>query len=147
MSRPTFEELKARPTQPSTDELDAFFAELEPVEIDGMMGPWKGGVFPSGSFFDSLLRDFKLIRWHGKSFESENRVRALVGRFLGLGFNFPGGGAVLRRVEFRGQVSAAMIYDHLPIIDHFRRIDDRAVMGVMDRKGKIEVYFYLDRED
>ena len=35
--------------------------------------------------------------------------------------------ARLRMVECRGQVSAAMIYDNLPIIDCFRRID-----GVVD---------------
>lgn len=28
-----------------------------------------------------------------------------------------------------------MIYDQLPIIDVFRKVDDQAVMGVMDIKG------------
>ena len=53
--------------------------------------------------------------------------------------------ARLREIRYRGAVTAAMIYDDLPIIDIFRKIDDTTVLGVMDVKGKMEKkgYFFL----
>ena len=41
----------------------------------------------------------------------------------------------LRMVSYRGVSTATMIYDKHPIFDHFRKLDDDLVMGVMDRKG------------
>lgn len=55
--------------------------------------------------------------------------------------------ARLRAVEHRGLVSAAMIYDDLPIIDHFRKVDDRRVLGLMDfRRTPRPFFFLLERE-
>ena len=53
--------------------------------------------------------------------------------------------ARLREINYRGTVTAAMIYDDLAIIDVFRKIDDNTVLGVMDLKGKIgkKGYFFL----
>jgi hypothetical protein len=51
--------------------------------------------------------------------------------------------ARLRRIEHRGQVSAAMIYDDLPIIDHFRRVDDTRRLGLMDLRLTPEPFFFL----
>ena len=53
--------------------------------------------------------------------------------------------ARLRDIEYRGVVSAAMVYDHLPIIDHFRRVDDETLLGVMDMRGLSEPYFFVLR--
>lgn len=142
----TFEGLKARRGLHQRADLDAYFATLEPVQVETMIGSWQGGVFKVGSSLEVLLKDFGLIKWWGKRFDSADRVQALVGKTLGAKMWFPLGTAVLRRVEFRGQVSAAMIYDRRPIIDHFRRITDDAVMGIMDQRGKIKIYFYLERE-
>ncbi len=143
---PSFESLKVHSGRIQRADLDAFFADLDPVSIDCMIGSWKGGVFAVGSSLEVLLKDFGLIKWHGKRFDSADRVQALVGKVLGFKMRFPLGTAVLRRVEFRGKVSAAMIYNRRPIIDHFRQIDDNTVMGIMDQRGKIEIYFYLERE-
>ena len=46
------------------------------------------------------------------------------------------GSATLRMVEYRGVVTATMVYDRHPVFDHFRRVDDDTVLGVMDRKGE-----------
>lgn len=51
--------------------------------------------------------------------------------------------ARLRNLEFRGKSSAAMIYDHLPIIDIFRRVDEDTLLGVMDKRGLREPYFFV----
>lgn len=55
--------------------------------------------------------------------------------------------ARLRNVEYRGVVSAAMIYDQLPIIDHFRRVDEQTLLGVMDMRGLAEPYVFILRQD
>ena len=43
--------------------------------------------------------------------------------------------ARLRMTVFRGVVSAAMIYDALPIIDAFRAVDEDTIAGAMDLRG------------
>lgn len=53
--------------------------------------------------------------------------------------------ARLRAVEHRGVVTAAMVYDHLPIIDAFRRVDADTLLGVMDLRGAAPYLFVLTR--
>lgn len=55
--------------------------------------------------------------------------------------------ARLRGVEHRGVVTAAMVYDHLPIIDVFRRVDDDTVLGLMDFRDMPEPYFFVLARD
>lgn len=51
--------------------------------------------------------------------------------------------ARLRAVNYRGTTSAAMLYDRLPIIDVFKKIDADTVLGAMDRKGMEKPYFFV----
>ncbi|AKG20830.1 DUF4334 domain-containing protein [Calothrix sp. 336/3] len=53
--------------------------------------------------------------------------------------------ARLRMMEYRGKVSATMIYDYLPINDSFRRVDDNTVFGVMDFKTLPQPFFFVLR--
>ncbi|HSX66890.1 DUF4334 domain-containing protein [Nocardioides sp.] len=53
--------------------------------------------------------------------------------------------ARLGHVEHRGVVTAAMVYDHLPIIDVFRRVDDDTLLGVMDLRDSPPYCFILER--
>jgi hypothetical protein len=55
--------------------------------------------------------------------------------------------ARLRQVEHRGVVSAAMIYDDLPIIDHFRTVDADTLLGLMDLRGMDQPFFFVLRRD
>jgi hypothetical protein len=55
--------------------------------------------------------------------------------------------ARLRNVEYRGKIGATMIYDHLPINDVFRRVDDDTVLGAMDRRGDPRPFFFVLRRD
>lgn len=50
--------------------------------------------------------------------------------------------ARLRLVDHEGVASAAMVYEQLPIIDYFRRINDTQLMGKMDRNGDEEPLFF-----
>ena len=54
--------------------------------------------------------------------------------------------ARLRLMTIRGAVTATMIYDHLPICDHFKRIDDDRLLGLMDLRGEPPFFFTLVRE-
>lgn len=55
--------------------------------------------------------------------------------------------ARLRNLEHRGVVTAAMIYDHLPIIDVFRAVDADTLLGVMDLRDVPEPYFFILARD
>jgi Domain of unknown function (DUF4334)/GXWXG protein len=51
--------------------------------------------------------------------------------------------ARLRMMEYRGKVSATMIYDYLPINDSFRKVDDHTVLGIMDFKNLSQPFFFV----
>lgn len=56
--------------------------------------------------------------------------------------------AGLKTLPFDGVESAAMVYDHQPIVDHFRRIDEQTVMGAMTIQCDERIYFFeLQRVD
>lgn len=55
--------------------------------------------------------------------------------------------ARLREIAYRGTVSTAMVYDDLPIIDHFRALDDDTLLGAMDLRGSDRPYFFLLQRD
>ena len=54
--------------------------------------------------------------------------------------------ARLRMIEHRDFTTAAMVYDDLPIIDFFRKLDDDHLLGVMDLRGSAPFFFRLLRE-
>ena len=55
--------------------------------------------------------------------------------------------ARLRTVEHRGVHTAAMVYDALPIIDVFRRVDAATALGLMDLRGLPQPFFFLLHRD
>jgi hypothetical protein len=62
--------------------------------------------------------------------------------YLLRGLRAKGPVASLKTMSFHGVASAAMIYDDQPIIDHFRRMDDRRIMGAMTIHGDDRIYFF-----
>lgn len=161
----------------STDEALAIFDGLETVDADFMLGAWRGDGFPTQHRLDGVLETY---HWHGKRFESQERVHPLV-------FTTITGGTVnvnpalaplglinrlpvpktavmgrlfqlclpllctrrprarLRMIEHRGRVTAAMLYDDLPINDVFRKVDDNTLLGIMDLKGMTQPLFFVLR--
>ena len=53
----------------------------------------------------------------------------------------------MRLVEHRGVTRAAMLYDHLPIVDVFRRLDAHTLLGVMDARGISQPFFFTLRRE
>jgi len=137
-----FDQLVKRAGDLSFDELDQFFASLDSVDIEETLGFWKGGYLKGWEIF---FRNYILFHWFGKYFFSAEEIRAQVWSILGFKISFGLGNSRLRRVEFRNKVSTALIYNYLPLIDHFRKVDDETLMGIMEIKGRIVVYFYLQR--
>ena len=55
--------------------------------------------------------------------------------------------ARLRMVEYRGVVTGTMIYDALPINDHFRAVDDDTLLGAMDLRGLPDPFLFVLRRE
>ena len=146
----TFAELKARTEQIPDAELDAFWATLTPATVDFMIGDWRGGAFDTGH---RLVNSLDEARWFGKSFPSAGDVKPLIcldadgNKFSNV--ELGKGEATLWVEEFRGELVATMVYDGQPLHDHFKKIDDDTVMGIMNGKHAMRTgtygYFYLER--
>ncbi|WP_371859703.1 DUF4334 domain-containing protein [Tengunoibacter tsumagoiensis] len=149
------------------------------VEIDFLIGRWRGSEISTGHALDGLLKTFG---WYGKEFIDPDHVhpllfsddrgqifvldprrlplsiglkwrflrKKLVRRLLLIGrllLQTRKAKARVRMVEYRGKVSASMIYDDLPIYDTFRCIDDNTLLGVMDYKGMEQPFFFKLHRD
>jgi hypothetical protein len=55
--------------------------------------------------------------------------------------------ARLRMTEYRGVVSATMIYDALPVHDVFRRVDDDTLVAAMDLRGLDQPFLFVLRRE
>ena len=148
-----FAELRAAEAADPPD-LDALWADLSPVTVAEILGPWRGGDFSTGHVASAVLEK---VRWHGKRFDSALDAKPLICRDDEgeLYSNLAAGGgaeASLWAVEFRGETTATMVYDAMPVFDHFKRVDDDTLMGIMN--GKLEAafgvtdlyYFWLERD-
>ncbi|MFC1608625.1 DUF4334 domain-containing protein [Patescibacteria group bacterium] len=142
----TFEELIQNHQKTTKKDLNKFFESLEPVNQHELTGFWQGSYFPTGSKMEVFLKNFVILRWVGKIFLPENKVKALIFSFLGAQFNIPCfGKSTLKKTLYRNKQSASINYQNLPIIDYLRKIDDEYVMGIMEMNEKVEVYFYLKK--
>ncbi|WP_454792819.1 DUF4334 domain-containing protein [Mycolicibacterium lutetiense] len=149
-ARGTFDGFVSREGQIPDAELDAFWALLRPAGIDFMLGEWKGGEFQTGHKANGFMNR---LNWFGKTFRSAAEAQPLVcldadgNKFSNT--EAMNGEASLWLEEFRGEVTATMVYDGRPVHDHFKVVDDHTVMGIMNGKGAVVdgryLYFYLQR--
>lgn len=152
-TRDRFEALRAAP-RAQVDDLNALWADLRPTTVAELLGSWRGGDFATGHPASGLLNK---IGWHGKRFDTaldghplicidENGERYSNTQAAG------GGHSSLWDISFRGELTATMVYDALPVFDHFKAVDDTTLMGIMNGKlgplfGSNEAYFFwLERE-
>lgn len=151
--RARWQALRAAPGPVDPRELDALWADLEVVEAARVLGPWRGFAFLTGHPIEKVLA---ASRWHGKRFDALDDAKPLICRAddgsLYSDTEAGRGGASLWNVEFRGEVTATMVYDGMPVLDHFKRLDDHTLMGVMNGKPERVLaegrhfYFGLERE-
>ncbi len=104
---------------------------------------------PAGHFGDGFLGD----RWFGTTLTSATEVQPIVcvdedGKKYE-DTKLMKGGASLWMEEFRGEVTATVVYDAVPIHDHFKKVDDDAVLAITNGKGALDhgryMYFCLQR--
>jgi hypothetical protein len=149
-ARSRFNGFKERAAPIPYRELDEFWSSLEPVvAIEFMIGEWRGGDLPTGHRGDGFLGQ----TWFGTTFTSADDVQPII-CVDAQGTKYEDttlmkGGASLWMEEFRGEVTATMVYDAMPIHDHFKKVDHDAVIAVTNGKGALDngrlMYFYLER--
>lgn len=154
----------------------ALFDGLDPVGVDEMIGTWAGEEVPTGHPMDGLLaasgwygkRFVDTETVHPLLFHTADRraVFPVDPAWLPMGLPVPRSrhlhrvitagrpllgtrrpAARLRATEYRGVVSATMVYDAKPINDVFRRLDPTSVLGCMDLRGAPPYFFRLRRDD
>ncbi|WP_418004590.1 DUF4334 domain-containing protein [Mycobacterium sp. PDNC021] len=149
-ARARFTELRGQDHVDSA-ELDEIWASLQPVRAEDIVGNWKGDEFDTGHKMNGQLQ---AARWYGKIFKSVNDVEPIVcydeaGQLFS-NRDLSRGGASLWDIEFRGEVTGTMVYDGQPVFDHFKRVDDDTLMGIMNgkrqRTGDKFLYFLLERD-
>ncbi|KAL4937793.1 hypothetical protein BDV06DRAFT_202215 [Aspergillus oleicola] len=128
-------------------EVETVFQQLPAVSPELLLGEWHGRDLNTGH---PGVQKNKELRWAGKSFVSLDDVKPMMvlddsGNRV---WKEEIGGARVREVKYNGVVSAAMIYNTKPIIDHFRKVNETMVAGVMDTsllKDCGLYYFYLTK--
>jgi hypothetical protein len=131
--------------RPSQESLDELFAEAEPVDMEFLIGEWDGYAFGTDLPEERLLAS---INWVGKAFRSATDVDPIVcldeggARYR----NDVAGSAHIEMLEFRGSMTATMVYDSGEMQDHFRKVDTATLLGAMvSSKSAAPGYFYLLR--
>ncbi|RAL14386.1 uncharacterized protein BO97DRAFT_422803 [Aspergillus homomorphus CBS 101889] len=112
-------------------ELAEVFDKLKPVDPTLLSSSrWKGFIFHTGHPTEKNV--LEKMRFAGKDFISANEVYLMAYDEYGGWTRLESWKATLREVKFRGVVSAALIYDHKPIIDHWRYVTDDVVMVALE---------------
>ena len=151
------------------EEALALFDSLPTVELAFLRGTWKGSELQTGHPMDGMLG---ATGWYGKQFIDAESVHPLLFFTEDRAALFPVDPrkwpsrklpglvgphraevetakfkARLRMTEYRGQLSATMIYDDWPTNDVFRKVDPDTVLGAMDARGMATPYFFVLRRD
>ncbi|MEV6235686.1 DUF4334 domain-containing protein [Lentzea sp. NPDC051838] len=131
--------------------LDEVWNGLPAVHVAEILGSWKGTCLDTGH---RGLRALQNINWYGHTFHSPHNAQPLVRRdpdgTLYSDEDLMFGEASLWMAMFRGQLTATMIYDGEPVLTHFKKVDDRTLLAIMNGKpvaldnGR-HLYYVLDR--
>ncbi|WP_406150872.1 DUF4334 domain-containing protein [Streptomyces sp. NBC_01012] len=151
--RERWDALRTATEQVDPAALDALWPDLETVDASSILGSWRGFAFRTGHPVERVLAR---SRWYGKHFVALDDAKPLICRAEDGGLYSDTvscrGEAGLWNIEFRGEVTAAMVYDGVPVFDHFKRVDDTTLLGVMNGKAATVsdtghlFYFGLERE-
>jgi hypothetical protein len=150
--KPRWQQLRDETDGVSTAELDAPWTRLRPARAEDILGEWRGGAFQTGH---PLCRALPASRWYGKTFLALDDAKPLICRAedgtLFSNVELGQGEATLWNIEFRGEVTATMVYDGRAVFDHFKWLDERTLMGIMNGRPELVLsrgeyfYFLLER--
>jgi len=162
-------------SEKSIESLLSFFDELESVNTEELIGQWKGKEIQTGHRMNGLLENLNWYGKTFISEEIVHPLvfRSFSGhtqysvnpQLIPLSINFPKNRfsrllfnlvkpfiktnkscARLRMVEYRNAITCTMIYDSKPINDHFKKIDNQTLLGLMDMKNEDPFFFLLEKE-
>lgn len=142
-----------------SDRVSALWDSLPSARVEDISGyRWRGTGLETGHPMFAMLGQ---MRWWGKDFTEARKVHPILvtddsGNVVPDTSATGGGGASLWEVSFRGRPTASMVYDRLPVIDHFVVVDTDAdgrpttLLAVMNGRGTVSggehFWFVLDRE-
>ena len=118
-------------------DLEEFWSTLAPVTIEFMIGEWKGGDLPTVTV--------ATVSWSGQLVRQDIRSASDVEPVVCVDDNgdkfsdtkLMKGAASLWMEEFRGEVTATMVYDGLPIHDHSRGSTTTPSWAITNGKGAL----------
>lgn len=160
----------------TTKEAINLFDQLAPINLGFMLGIWKGSEVKTGHRMDGLLEVCGWYgKWfididsvHPLLFYTSGKkeLYAVNPDWIPLKLNFPKTyllekamnivkpilqtkkpKAHLKIMTYRGKSSATMVYNSKPIKDHFRKVDENTVLGLMELKGEQKPYFFILKRD
>ncbi|MEV0542482.1 DUF4334 domain-containing protein [Nocardia salmonicida] len=150
--KPRWQQLREQTDGVDTADLDQLWTRLRPARAEEILGEWRGDAFQTGH---PLCRALPASRWYGKNFLALDDVKPLMCRAedgtLFSNVELGQGEATLWNVEFRGEVTATMVYDGRAVFDHFKWLDDTTLMGIMNGRPELVLsrgeyfYFLLER--
>lgn len=145
-------EIRALDTVGST-RVSALWDSLPSARVEDISGHrWRGTGLETGHPMFAMLGQ---MRWWGKDFTEARKVDPILvtddsGNVVPDTSATGGGGASLWEVSFRGRPTASMVYDRLPVIDHFAVVDPDTLLAVMNGRGTLHegehFWFLLERE-
>lgn len=161
----------------SIEDIFTIYENLEPATLAFMKGRWKGFEIETGNKLEGLLtltgwygklfispEEVHPLLFYTKrktalyavnpnliplsmefpKFKVLSTIMALAKPFLQTKKSM----ARMRMIEYRGKITGTMVYDKKAIMDHFAKIDDNTMLGMMDLKGDSSPYvFVLERDD
>ena len=155
----------------------SIYDQLEPVSLEFMQGQWAGYEIITGHHLDGMLVPSgwygKLFHTPDAVYpllfftKDKAQLYAVNPKHLPLNIKVPTSqllgtamrwikplvettqpSARMRMIAYRGKVTGTMAYDDKPIHDHFVKIDDNTMLGLMDKKGdKMPYAFVLERSN
>lgn len=124
-------------------ELDEVWRKLPTVRVEQIIGRWRGVRLDTDH---RLARWREKMEWYGKEFISRTDAKPVLcyddNGDIYSDQEYGRGEATLWMVEFRGEVTATMVFDGVPIFDHFKMVDENTLLGVMNGK---DTDLFLDR--
>jgi hypothetical protein len=134
-----------------SDDITKIYDKLNSIKPIFLIGEWTSCYLETDHPDINTLKD---LHWDGKNFRSVDDVDPVIvkdsnGKRV-VNKNF--GNAILREIIYRDVLSTSMIYNNLPILDHFRYINKNTILGAMEDigskyKNKDVLYFILKRKD
>lgn len=149
----TAEKLRNRSEQIDPAELDELWGALPVVRVEAILGRWRGVPLDNGH---RAVQQLASLNWYGKEFVSATDAKPVLcydenGEIFS-NAEAGQGEASLWMVEFRGEVTATMVYDGIPLFDHFKMLDGNTLLAIMNGKDADTVlddgryfYFLLER--